>query len=69
VLSAGPLEIMAGERTALAEGNPLMLTERELQLLLALARSTSASATGSPPALYTIFTGRSHGGNRLATGR
>ena len=38
VLRAGPLEIRAGEHTALAEGTSLTLTVRELQLLLALAR-------------------------------
>lgn len=38
VLRAGPLEIRAGDRTALAEGRPLSLTVRELQLLRALAR-------------------------------
>ncbi len=38
VLRAGPLEIRAGERTVLADGNSLTLTVRELHLLLALAR-------------------------------
>jgi DNA-binding response OmpR family regulator len=40
VLRAGPLEIRAGEHTALAQGTSLTLTVRELQLLLALARRT-----------------------------
>lgn len=38
VLRTGPLELRAGDRTALAEGTSLTLTVRELQLLLALAR-------------------------------
>jgi DNA-binding response OmpR family regulator len=38
VLRAGPLEVRPAEGIALADGRPLMLTVRELQLLTALAR-------------------------------
>lgn len=38
VLRGGPLEIRPAHRMALAAGRPLLLTVRELQLLIALAR-------------------------------
>jgi DNA-binding response OmpR family regulator len=61
VLRAGPLEIRPAHRMALADGRPLILTVRELQLLTALARRAGRVVSRSE--LYAsvwVGTFRSH---------
>jgi DNA-binding response OmpR family regulator len=53
VLTAGRLEIRPGEFVALADGRPLVLTVRELQLLAALARR--AGRIVSREELYAVI--------------
>jgi DNA-binding response OmpR family regulator len=56
VLTEGELEIRPGEFLALAHGNPLALTVRELSLLCALARRSGRIV--SREELYAVVWGR-----------
>jgi DNA-binding response OmpR family regulator len=56
ILTAGRLQIRPAEFTALADGRPLILTVRELQLLAALARRGGRIV--SREELYAVVWGR-----------